>query len=136
MRTPITRIETITGVFIAIAMALLVIVLFVSVRTTGLLDMFRAGYVLTAVAEEGFGTTAGSPVKLRDVEVGSVTEVTLVDDPRWPGRPVRIRMQLQRAAARLLGNQTIAHIVRSPFGSGMPPFGTSSIELRSSGDTP
>jgi ABC-type transporter Mla subunit MlaD len=136
MRTPITRIETITGAFLSAVGALLLIALFVSARRTSLADIFRAGFVVTAVAEDGFGATTGSPVKVRDVEVGSVTEVTLVEDPNWPGKPVRIRMQIQTSAARLLSDKTIARIVRPPFGSGMPPFGTSSIDLLTAGTAP
>jgi paraquat-inducible protein B len=136
MRTPITRIETITGAFLSAVGALLLIALFASARRTSLADIFRTGFVITAVAEDGYGATTGSPVKVRDVEVGSVTEVTLVDDPRWPGKPVHIRMQIQPSAARFLNDKTVARIVRPPFGSGMPPFGTSSIDLLTDGSAP
>jgi ABC-type transporter Mla subunit MlaD len=136
MRTPISRIETITGAFLSAVGALLLIALFVSARRTSLADLFRSGFVITAVTEDGFGAATGSPVKVRDVEVGSVTEVALVNDPRWPGKPVRIRMQIQTSAARLLQDQTVARIVRPPFGSGMPPFGTSSIDLLTAGTAP
>jgi ABC-type transporter Mla subunit MlaD len=132
----VSRIETITGAFLAAVLFLLIVALFASVRRTSVVDMFRAGFVITAMAPDGYGAAIGSPVKVRDVEVGSVTEVTLIDEPRWPDRPVRIRMQIQPAAARFLGEKTVAHIVRPPFGSGMPPFGTSSIDLMSQGGPP
>src|SRR3954469_11332856 len=115
MRTPINRTETITGGFLVAVALLLLLALFASARRTSLADMFSAGFVLTAVASDGYGAAIGSPVKVRDVEVGSVTEVALVEDAQFPARPVRIRMQIQPAAARFLGDHTVAHIVRPPF---------------------
>ena len=115
---------------------LLVATLFVSARRTSLADIFQSAFVVVAVAEDGFGATTGSPVKVRDVEVGSVSDVKLVNDPAFPGKPVRIRMEIQRSAARFLADHTVARIVRPPFGSGMPPFGTSSIDLLTAGVVP
>lgn len=136
MRTPLSRIETVTGAFLVVVAALLAAALFASARRTSLADLFRPGFPVVALSEDAYGATAGSPVKVRDVEVGSVTDVTLLDDPEHAGKPVRINIQIRPSAARFLGDKTVAHIIRPPFGSGMPPFGTSSIELRSGGTGP
>ncbi|HKQ68679.1 MAG TPA: MlaD family protein [Polyangiaceae bacterium] len=136
MRTPVSRLEKVTGAFLTVVGGFFAIAVLVSARHSSLADLFRKGFVVTAVAEDGYGAAIGSPVKVRDVEVGAVTEVTLVDDARFPGKPVRIRMQIQAPAARFLSDKTVARIVRPPFGSGMPPFGTSSIDLLTAGASP
>lgn len=136
MRTPVGRIEVAAGGFLAVVAVLVVLALFGSMRRTNLLDVFRARLVITAIADDAYGASVGSPVKVRDVEVGTVTEVALVPEQTASGKPVRIRMRVQPNAAAFLGDQTVAVIVRPPFGSGMPPFGTSSIELRSAGTSP
>ena len=50
MRTPISRVETITGAFLAVVLGLLVVALLVSARRTSLADIFRAGFVITAIS--------------------------------------------------------------------------------------
>ena len=136
MRTPITRFERAAGIFITVVIAILTVGVFLSGQWNKLFDVFRERFVIYAVGDDGYGAAVGSPVKVRDVEVGSVTEVALVDDPSHPGKPVRITMRLQPAAARFLNDRTVAVIIRPPFGSGMPPFGTSAIELRTEGSSP
>lgn len=129
MRTPITRFEKLTGAFLATTGILLVVVLVGAGRRQRLSDLIGDQFLVTAVADEAYGTAVGSPVKVHDVEVGAVQAVELVEDPLHPGKPVKIRMAIQPRAARFLHDHTVARILRAPFGSGMPPFGTSSIEL-------
>ncbi len=136
MRTPISPLERTTGAFLLVTFALAAVALALSARRTSLADMFREGFVVTAVGDDAFGATVGSPVKVRDVEVGSVTSVDLVDEASQPGKPVRIRMRLAPNTAAFLKDGTVAHILRPPFGSDMPPFGTSSVELESRGSLP
>jgi ABC-type transporter Mla subunit MlaD len=136
MRTPISRHEQAVGVFLALVLLLLTVALVATGRRIDLLDAFREGYLVHAVAEEGHGAAVGSPVKVRGVEMGSVTAVDLVDDPRQPGRPVRLTIRLRREAAAFLKDETVAVIIEPPLGSGMPPFGTAAVELRSRGQGP
>lgn len=135
MRTPITRIERATGTFLFLVFALLTLAVLGAGRRTDLIELFREGYVIHAVSESAYGAAVGSPVKVRDVEVGSVTGVRLVEDPAHPDKPVRITMRLQARAAQFLNDRTVAVIIEPPLGSGMPPFGTSSVLLRSEGTT-
>ena len=136
MRTPATKFEKAAGTFIAIALALLTFAILGAGHWGRVFGAFREGYVLYAVSDDAYGASVGSPVKVRDVDVGSITEVALLDDPAHAGKPVRITMKIQPEAAKFLQSGTIAVIVRPPFGSGMPPFGTSSVELRSEGNGP
>ena len=133
MKTPVSRFEVLAGGFLLVVGGITLAALLASARRTSLLDVFRERTTLTAVADDGYGATVGSPVKVHDVEVGSVTDVSLIADGAASGKPVRIRMRLAPDAASFLGDKTVAVIIRPPFGSGMPPFGTSSIELRSAG---
>jgi paraquat-inducible protein B len=136
VRTPATKFEKAAGIFVATVVALLSLAILGSGHWGRVFDVFREGYVLYAVSDEAYGAAVGSPVKVRDVDVGSVTEVTLREDPTHPGKPVRITMKIQPHAANFLRSSTVAVIVRPPFGSGMPPFGTSSVELRTDGSEP
>ncbi len=136
MRTPITRVERATGLFLLVVSLLGVLAVIGAGRRSEIAELFRAGFVISAATESAYGAAVGSPVKVRDVEVGSVTRVELRDDPAFPGKPVRITMRLRASAARFLKDQTVAVVVEPPLGSGMPPFGTSSVLLRSEGDQP
>ncbi len=136
MRTPISRHEQAVGIFLCLVLLLLTVALMTTGRKVDLLDAFREGYVVHAVAEEGHGAVAGSPVKVRGVEMGTVTAVDLIDDPTQPGRPVRLTIRLRREAAAFLQDETVAVIIEPPLGSGMPPFGTAAVELRSKGRGP
>lgn len=136
MRTPVTRIERATGLFLLIVTMLGVLAVVGAGRRSEIVEVFRAGFVISAVTESAYGAAVGSPVKVHDVEIGSVTSVRLVDDPAHPGKPVRITMRLRSSAAKFLKDKTVAVVVEPPLGSGMPPFGTSSVLLRSAGDRP
>jgi len=133
VRTPISSIERAVGVFLGAVMALVVVALLATGYRVDLLDAFREGFVLYAVAREGHGTVVGSPVKVLGVEMGTVTAVELRQDPAYPGRPVRLTIRLRPAAEPFLTADTRAVIVEPPLGSGMPPFGTAAVELRPSG---
>lgn len=134
MRTPITQQERAAGLFMGVALLLLV----ASVLATGyridILDVFREGFVLYAVSDEGHGAVAGSPVKVLGVEMGTVTHVELKNDPAFPGRPVRLTIRLRSTAEPFLSRRMKAVIVEPPLGSGMPPFGTAAVELRAEED--
>lgn len=136
MKTPVGRIERITGAFLLVVLGLLTLAVLGAGRRAHILELFREGFVVHAVSESAYGAAVGSPVKVRDVEVGSVIEVRLVDDAAHPGKPVRITMRIQRHAAKFLSDKTVAVVVQPPLGSGMPPFGTSQVLLRSEGGTP
>lgn len=127
MRTPISRIERLAGLFVGAAMLLLLAVVVATGWRIDVLDLFREGYVIYAVADQAHGAVDGSPVKLLGVEMGSVTAVELRDDARYP---VRITIRLKPSAEGLVREGMTAVIVEPPLGSGMPPFGTATIELR------
>lgn len=133
MRTPVTRFEKLTGAFLVATGLLLVVALAGAFRRQRFSDLFAEQFIVSAVADDAYGTAVGSPVKLHDVEIGSVQAVELDEEPAHPGKSVKIRMAIQPRAARFLRDRTIARILRAPFGSGMPPFGTSSIELVAEG---
>lgn len=136
MRTPISKYERASGAFLLVVMALLVMAIVGSGRLGEMLELLREDFVVQAMADGGFGAAVGSPVKVHDVEVGTVTRVELVHDAAHPTKPVRITMRIRPKAASFLLDETVAVIVMPPLGSGMPPFGTSSVELRSAGTKP
>lgn len=136
MRTPITTFERATGIFLSIVLLFTVAAILAAGRRTEILDMFREGFVVYAVGAEGHGVAVGSPVKVRGVEVGTVTNVDLVHDPQHPDRPVKMTIRVQPRAAAFLGDETRAVVVEPPLGSGMPPFGTGAVELRTAGSRP
>ncbi|MCS6902553.1 MAG: MCE family protein, partial [Polyangiaceae bacterium] len=130
MRTPISTQERAAGFFLGVVL----LTVMASALATGyridILDVFREGFVLYAVASEGHGAVVGSPVKVRGVEMGSVTRVELKEDPAYPGRPVRLTIRLHPSAEPFLQEGMEAILVEPPLGSGMPPFGTAAVELR------
>jgi ABC-type transporter Mla subunit MlaD len=134
MRTPITRFERATGAFLVAVSLLLAIAALASGRLGELLDLWREDFTILAVAADGYGVAVGSPVKVHDVEVGAVTKVELLADPSHPETPVRITIRIRQHAAAFLHDKTTALIVMPPLGAGMPPFGTSSVELKSAGE--
>jgi phospholipid/cholesterol/gamma-HCH transport system substrate-binding protein len=133
MQTPITKFERATGVFITVVFALITLAILGAGHRTNIIDFFREGFILYAVAEEGHGAAVGSPVKVRGVEVGSVTRVELNNTPEHPDKPVRLTIRIQPQAAQFLKDRTVAVIIEPPLGSGMPPFGTAAVELRTAG---
>lgn len=130
MRTPITRVERATGIFLGLTLLLVVASLLATGYRVDILEAFREGFVFYAVADEGHGVVVGSPVKVLGVEMGSVTGVELRDDPVYPGRPVRLTIRLRSSANSFVAAGVHAVIVEPPLGSGMPPFGTAAVELR------
>jgi ABC-type transporter Mla subunit MlaD len=134
VKTPVGKRERAAGAFLAFAAGVVVVGALASARRTNLVDWLRPDFVVHITADQAYGVAVGSPVKLRDVDIGVVTAVGLVDDPKSKSGQVRIDARVRPEASRFLGDTSVARIVRPPFGSGMPPFGTSSIELRSSGD--
>lgn len=129
MRTPTSRFERATGAFLLAVLVLLCAALLGSGRVTELFEAGRADFVLYAMSTEGFGVAVGSPVTVHDVEVGAVTKVRLVHDAAFPGKPVKITMRIRPKAATFLSDRTVAELV-------MPPFGASTIELRTEGTAP
>jgi ABC-type transporter Mla subunit MlaD len=136
MRTPISRVERSAGAFLVVTAIVGVVGLVGAARRIDVLDLFREGFVLYAVSDSGYGVAVGSPVRLRGVEVGTVMDLALVNDPGHPGRPVRLTIRVQDRSAPFLGDQTIAAIVEPPMGTGAPPFGTASVDLHPAGDKP
>lgn len=133
MRTPISAQERAAGFFLGAVLLMLMGSALATGYRIDILDVFREGFVLHAVASGGHGAVVGSPVKVRGVELGSVTRVELKDDPAYPGRPVRLTIRLHPSAEPFLEDGMEAILVEPPLGSGMPPFGTAAVELRAEG---
>lgn len=131
MRTPVSPQERATGLFLGVVLLMIVGSALATGYRIDILDVFREGFVVQAAASEGHGAVVGSPVKVRGVELGAVTRVELRNDPAFPGRPVWLTMRLHPSAEPFLSAGMEAIIVEPPLGSGMPPFGTAAVELRS-----
>ncbi len=136
MRTPLSRIETVAGLLVAIAMALVAAAIVGSLSWGRILQAFRPPFVLYVLAPSADGARVGSPVRLRDVDIGVVVGVDLVDDPKYPDRGVRVTLHVQPEMAPFLHDKTEASLLRPPLGSEMPPFGSGAILLRSQGEHP
>ncbi|MFT3772128.1 MAG: MlaD family protein [Minicystis sp.] len=134
MKLPMTRKERAAAAFLGCAIAATSLVALGAGGSTGPGD--GDGFVLHAAAPDGYGAVVGSPVKVHGVEVGVVTEVTLVHDARRPDRPVRLTMRVSEHGAGFLKERTVAHVERIHFGAGIPPFATPPIELRTEGEAP
>jgi hypothetical protein len=93
-------------------------------------------FIVYAASTDGFGTRPGATVKVRGVEVGTVTDVALIHDADRPEQPVRITMKISRHGASFLFDRTVAHIERIQMGPGVPPFAVPPIELRTAGSSP
>lgn len=133
MRTPLTRFERAAGLFLGAAFMLGSAAVLATGHKTNILALFSEGFVFHAIAKAGHNAAVGSPVKVHGVEVGTVTAVQLVHLPEHPDMPVQLTIRIEPHAASFLGSETVAYVVEPALGSGMPPFGTASIELRSAG---
>ena len=121
MRTPITRLERSVGAFLLVVALLGMAALVGAARRVDFFDMFREGFILYAVAEDGFGVAVGSPVRLHGVEVGSVTDLALVKDPAHPGKTVRLTIPRPGPVCVGAGRPDRRGDRRASHGRGRPP---------------
>lgn len=129
MRVQLTRIEKLVGAFLSLCLALLLVWMIASAHQS-LRRMFDTGLVLYVVADDAQGVLVGSPVRMFDMDVGSVTHVELLRSKDFPGKRVRMRLQIQSQASEYLGAQT-----KVVTGAGLPPpVGPGGVELRPSGE--
>lgn len=119
MRTPLTWIEKVVGVFVVFILALLVAALFVTARRHNVFQL-RQPFEVYTFLEHGYGLKNGAPVKINDVEAGVVTAVTLVTpkerDPKFFDRSVRVTIRVDGDFPNFLSANTKARVVREILG--------------------
>lgn len=76
MRTPLTWIEKVVGVFVVAVLALLATTLFVTAQKHNVFNL-RQPYEIKMFLKAGYGLKTGSPVKIQEVDAGVVTTVKL-----------------------------------------------------------
>lgn len=74
MRTPLTWVEKIVGLFIVLTFVVLGAALFISAQRRGVFSAWRSFLV---VLERGHNIKKGSPIFIQDVEAGAVADVTI-----------------------------------------------------------
>jgi ABC-type transporter Mla subunit MlaD len=131
VRTPLGTIERRTGAFLIAVAGIVVGLIGASIGRSGLLGALRPRLMLYAMAEDSAGVGVGSPVRLHDVEIGSVSAVGFAHRPDFPGRGVQITLRIEPDAAPLIGIDTEALI-----GGGMAPFVVWGVTLRTHGGPP
>jgi ABC-type transporter Mla subunit MlaD len=131
VRTPLDSVERRTGAFLVAVAGIVVGLIGASVSRSGLLGALRPRIILYAMAEDSAGVAVGSPVRLHDVEIGSVSAVGFAARPEFPGRGVQITLRIEPDAAPRIGIDTEAVI-----GGGMAPFVIWGVTLRTHGGPP
>jgi ABC-type transporter Mla subunit MlaD len=130
MRTPVNRIERAAGWF-GVVVALLVLGALGFARREELSELFHSSLLLYAMARDASGIVVGSPVRLHEVEIGSVVAVDIVHDSAFVDRPVRVTLRVRPRAAGFVKNDTVAML-----GGALPGLAGSEVNLRTSGDRP
>ena len=134
MRTPLTWIEKVVGLFVVLILALFAAALFYTAQRHRLFQLKRP-FEVFANYDKGYGLKVGAPVVINDVDGGVVTDVKLVraervqvvnEEQKKLGTLVRVTIRVEDDFAEFLGYRTKANVVR-------PPIGSSSIELLSEG---
>jgi phospholipid/cholesterol/gamma-HCH transport system substrate-binding protein len=79
------------GVTVLVALVTLAILIFLMTGTTGL---FTKKILLRAYVDNAGGLRVGAPVRLEGVDIGNVTRIRVVSDPRRALAPVEIIMKI------------------------------------------
>ena len=79
------------GVTVLVALVTLAILIFLMTGTTGL---FTKKMLLRAYVDNAGGLRVGAPVRLEGVDIGNVTRIRVVSDPRRALVPVEIMMKI------------------------------------------
>jgi len=124
MRTALNRIERVTGIFVVLALLLLVAALVIGGGRSGMAGLVAKSFVLYVVAPEGYGVQAGSPIHLYDVKIGAVSKVEIIRDPAYPKHPVRMTIEIDPAMAPMLHQDA-----KVALEAGMPPFTVAVLKL-------
>jgi ABC-type transporter Mla subunit MlaD len=128
VRTPLDSIERRTGAFLVAVTGIVLGLIGASVGRSGLLGALRPRLLLHAMAEDSAGVAVGSPVRLHDVEIGSVSAVGFGAKSEFPGSTVQITLKIEPDAAHLIGADAVAII-----GGGMAPFVIWGVTLKTNG---
>lgn len=100
-------------------------------RSGTLAEWVHPSLVVHAMADAAHGTTVGTPVKLLDVDVGTVTDVAIEENVAFPGKRVRITLSVGSRYSGLVGDaSTVA--LRGGFG----PIGAMGVEIVAAGKAP
>ncbi len=120
MKTPLTWIEKVVGIFVVVILALFVAALFATARRHDLFQLTKP-FEIHAFLKQGYDLQVGAPVVLNGVSAGAVTAVRLVSeaerDPRFFDRMVRVTIRVEREFTDFLSPKTTALVERPPIGS-------------------
>ena len=79
------------GVTVLVALITLAVLIFLMTGTTGL---FTRKFILRAYVDNAGGLRVGAPVRLQGVDIGNVTHIRVVSDPKRVLAPVEILMKV------------------------------------------
>jgi phospholipid/cholesterol/gamma-HCH transport system substrate-binding protein len=94
MRTPITWIEKVTGLFVLLIITLLITALFVTAQKHNVFGWYESHTCVIHLAS-GSGLKLGSPVKIADVDVGVVNDIHLEHFTLDPKRKVKVELRIE-----------------------------------------
>src|SRR5688500_4050426 len=94
MRTPITWVEKVVGVFVLLVVVAVVSALFMAARKQNIFGTTKT-HVIHTFLETGAGVKEGTPIKLKGVDVGAVTDMKLVELSPVPGKLIKVDMLIQ-----------------------------------------
>lgn len=123
MRTPLNRLERITGIFVLVVLTVALVALGYGVRRAALVEK---RFTVFLAAPGAIGAARGSIVRLYGVPVGTVTEVAIVSGDTAGKNPVRLTLQIQPEYVPMLRADTTATI-----SAGMAPLVAAEILLHS-----
>jgi ABC-type transporter Mla subunit MlaD len=123
VRTPLNRLERVTGLFVLAVLTVALVALGYGVRRATLTEN---RFTLFLQAPGAIGAAQGSVVRLYGVPVGTVTEVAIVRAEVTGKNPVRLKVQIQPEYVPMLHADTKATI-----SAGMAPLVAAEILLNS-----
>ncbi len=89
------------GITVLVALITLAILIFLMTGTTGL---FTKKYIVRCFVDNAGGLRVGAPVRLEGVDIGNVTGIGVVNDPRRRVAPVEIVMKITTKYADTMRN--------------------------------
>lgn len=115
MRTPVTWIEKVTGLFVLVVLGLLVAGLFVTAQKHNVFGLYES-HVLYAYLKGGYELKKGSPVRFADIEAGVVNDLYPVELSPYPDRKVKLELRIEGKFTKFIPEGTKAKIDRQIVG--------------------
>jgi ABC-type transporter Mla subunit MlaD len=119
VRTPLSWMEKVVGLFVVFIGGLFVLALFVTAQRQNVFNL-RQPFEVYTFLDEGYELVSGAKVKISNIEAGIVTDVRLVSekerDPNHFDRMVRVTIRVEGDNPNFLSYRTIARIKRKPIG--------------------